>query len=123
MSIIDIDTLPPLEIAGRIDRLRARFDTAGPDKDPGVDALFVNRLVNIRYLTGFTGSAALLLVGPDEVLFVTDGRYRDQAADQLADAGVDARIEISGVEQKRIVHDAAAALRAASTWSSRVAEP
>ena len=95
--------LPALDVAGRIDRLRALFPEAG------IDALFVTRLVNIRYLTGFTGSAALLLVGPDEVLFVSDGRYRDQSADQLAAAGVHATIEISGTEQKRIVHDAAAA--------------
>jgi Xaa-Pro aminopeptidase len=95
--------LPALEVAGRIDRLRELFPEAG------IDALFVTRLVNIRYLTGFTGSAALLLVGPDEVLFVSDGRYKDQSADQLAAAGVQARIEISGTEQKRIVHDAAAA--------------
>jgi len=95
--------LPGLDVAGRIDRLRELFPEAG------IDALFVTRLVNIRYLTGFTGSAALLLVGPDEVLFVTDGRYKDQSADQLAAAGVPARIEISGTEQKRIVHDAARA--------------
>jgi Xaa-Pro aminopeptidase len=119
--------LSPLDVAGRIDRLRERFDEAG------IDALFVTRLVNVRYLTGFTGSAALLLVGPDEVLFVSDGRYRDQAADQLAAAGVllapqseaggnleeaiaaapglrrSAHIEISGTDQKRIVHDAAVA--------------
>ncbi|HEY3241081.1 MAG TPA: aminopeptidase P family protein [Acidimicrobiia bacterium] len=95
--------LPALDVAGRIDRLRERFDEAH------IDALFVTRLVNVRYLTGFTGSAALLLVGPDEVLFVSDGRYRDQAADQLAAAGVPARIEISGADQKRIVHDAAVA--------------
>jgi Xaa-Pro aminopeptidase len=105
--------LPALDVAGRIDRLRERFDEARPggpgDSPGGIDALFVTRLVNVRYLTGFTGSAALLLVGPDEVLFVTDGRYRDQAADQLAAAGVPARIEISGADQKRIVHDAAAA--------------
>jgi len=108
-----VTELPPLHVAGRIDRLRRVF----PDKGPGgsgvsrggIDALFVTRLVNIRYLTGFTGSAGLLLVGPDEVLFVSDGRYRDQAADQLAAAGVPARIEISGTEQKRIVHDVAKA--------------
>ena len=82
--------LPALDIAGRIDRLRELFP------DAGIDALFVTRLVNIRYLTGFTGSAALLLVGPDEIVFVSDGRYKDQAADQLAAAGVPARIEISG---------------------------
>jgi Xaa-Pro aminopeptidase len=95
-----LDTLPALDVAGRVDRLRECF----PDK--GIDALFVTRLVNVRYLTGFTGSAALLLVGPDEILFVSDGRYRDQAADQLGAAGVPARIEISGSEQKRIVREA-----------------
>ena len=78
-------TLPPMDVAGRAVRLRERLD---------VDALLVTKLVNIRYLTGFTGSAALLLVLPDELLFVTDGRYRDQAAEQLADAGVDATIRI-----------------------------
>ena len=98
-----LDTLPALDVAGRIGRLRECFS------DKGIDALFVTRLVNIRYLTGFTGSAALLLVGPDEVLFVSDGRYRDQAADQLAAAGVPARIEISGNEQKRVVREAAEA--------------
>jgi Xaa-Pro aminopeptidase len=87
--------LPALDVAARIGRLRELFPEAG------IDALFVTRLVNIRYLTGFTGSAALLLVGPDEVLFVSDGRYKDQSADQLAAAGVEARIEISGTEQKR----------------------
>jgi Xaa-Pro aminopeptidase len=103
--------LPGLDVAERIDRLRALFGSgeAGEAPGAGIDALFVTRLVNIRYLTGFTGSAALLLVGPDEVLFVTDGRYKDQSADQLAAAGVEARIEISGTEQKRIVHDAAQA--------------
>src|SRR5258707_399911 len=77
--------------------------------EAGVEALFGPRLVNIRYLAGFTGSAAPVLVGPDEVLFVSDGRYKDQSADQLAAAGVEAGIEISGTDQKRIVHDAAAA--------------
>ena len=76
---------PAMDVAGRTARLRDRLD---------VDALLVTKLVNIRYLTGFTGSAALLLVLPDELLFVTDGRYRDQAAEQLAAAGVEATIRI-----------------------------
>ena len=60
----------------------------------GCDALLVTRLVNIRWLTGFTGSAALLLVSPQEMTFVSDGRYGEQARDQLAAAGVEAAIEI-----------------------------
>jgi Xaa-Pro aminopeptidase len=50
--------------------------------------------VNVRWLTGFMGSAALLLVTPDGMVFVSDGRYGEQARDQLARAGVDADIEI-----------------------------
>ena len=79
-------TLAPMDVASRLDNVRARFD--------GIDALLVTRLVNVRYLTGFTGSAAMLLVGRDGATFVTDGRYRDQSADQLAAAGVDAEISI-----------------------------
>jgi Xaa-Pro aminopeptidase len=60
----------------------------------GCDALLVTHLVNIRYLTGFTGSAAMLLVLPDRLVLTTDGRYRDQSRDQLAAAGVDADIEV-----------------------------
>ncbi|MGQ0804041.1 MAG: M24 family metallopeptidase [Actinomycetota bacterium] len=80
--------LPPVDVPGRAQRLRARFI------DIGIDALLVTRLPNVRYLTGFTGSAAFLLVGPDELVFVSDGRYGEQAAEQLAAADVDARIEI-----------------------------
>jgi Xaa-Pro aminopeptidase len=84
-----LTTLPPMETGLRADRLRARLT------DAGCDALLVTRLVNIRYLTGFTGSAALLLVGRDDLLFVTDGRYGEQAAEQLGAAGVAAAIEVS----------------------------
>src|SRR5881227_2548959 len=76
------------DIAGRLDRLRPRLG------DAGCEALLVTELVNVRYLTGFTGSAGLLLILPDEVLLTTDGRYRDQAVDQLHVAGVEARIEV-----------------------------
>jgi Xaa-Pro aminopeptidase len=81
--------LPPMDVGARLPRLRATFAGAG------VDALLVTRLPNVRYLTGFTGSAAVLLVGPDETLFVTDGRYQEQSREQLDGAGVDARIEIA----------------------------
>src|SRR4051812_27940670 len=74
-----LETLPPMDIASRASRLREVLD---------VDALLVTKLVNIRYLTGFTGSAAMLLVLPTELVFVTDGRYRDQSAEQLAATGV-----------------------------------
>jgi Xaa-Pro aminopeptidase len=45
-----------------------------------VDLLLVTNLINVRYLTGFTGSNGLALVGPATRLFVTDFRYVEQAA-------------------------------------------
>src|SRR5262249_9241551 len=56
-------------------------------------ALLVTSLPNVRYLTSFTGSAGMLLVTPDALVFTTDGRYRTQSAEQLA-AAVDAEIEV-----------------------------
>ena len=41
----------------------------------GAEAALVTRLVNIRYLTGFTGSNAALLVGDRGAVLCTDGRY------------------------------------------------
>ena len=49
--------------------------------------MLVTHLPNVRYLTGFTGSAAALLVGAKSVL-VTDGRYREQARQQVQGARV-----------------------------------
>lgn len=79
----------PLGVAARIPRLRSLLP------EEGCDAFVVSDLANIRYLTGFTGSNATLLVTADAVTFVTDGRYRGQAADQLAESGVEAGIAIA----------------------------
>jgi Xaa-Pro aminopeptidase len=83
-------SLPPMAVAERADQVRALL------QDAGCDALLVSRLVNIRWLTGFTGSAGLVLLGPDALLFVTDGRYDEQSHQQLAAAGVEAEIAIGG---------------------------
>ena len=54
------------------------------------DPLYVSALPNIRYLTGFSGSAGHLLVERGEATLWTDGRYRSQAREQAA--GVEVRI-------------------------------
>ena len=79
--------LPPLQVVDRLARVRVGIDAAG------VDALLVTALANVRYLTGFSGSAGALLVTGRGALLVTDGRYRTQAAEQLTDAGVDGAVE------------------------------
>ena len=93
----DVATLAAMQVSARLDRLRALLGGAG------CDALVVTNLVNIRYLTGFTGSAATLVVDGDGALLVTDGRYGDQAPSQLAAAGVDARVEITSSEQSKVL--------------------
>ncbi|KAA1399267.1 M24 family metallopeptidase [Aeromicrobium ginsengisoli] len=52
----------------------------------GLDGIVITTLVNVRYLTGFTGSNGALVV-PREggAVFLTDGRYRDQADAELPD--------------------------------------
>lgn len=46
------------------------------------------RMTNIRYLTGFRGSDAALLVSPDSVTFVTDGRYAEQSRHEVHGAEI-----------------------------------
>ncbi len=102
---------PKMDVAARVDRLRGLLADAGPDGS-SIDALLVTHLVNVRYLTGFTGSAAMVLLTTDGMLFVTDGRYGDQSAEQLAAAGVDAHIHIglTGAAQKDYLQTAAAGI-------------
>ena len=47
-----------------------------------IDALLVAAAPNIRYLSGFTGSNALLLVTPDSQMLFTDPRYTIQASEE-----------------------------------------
>ena len=94
----------------------------------GVDGLLVTDLVNIRYLTGFTGSNAALLVhvdGDAQSRLCTDGRYRAQVAAEVPDletvieracaltlAGLAAELGIGalGFESDQVTVDAHAAL-------------
>ena len=50
-----------------------------------LDLLLVTELVNVRYLTGFTGTNAAALVGPEQRTFLTDFRYLSQSADEVPD--------------------------------------
>jgi Xaa-Pro aminopeptidase len=59
----------------------------------GLDALLVTSRPNIRYLTGFSGSAGVVVVTRGDLLLVTDFRYDEQARQE---AGAVARIEIEG---------------------------
>jgi len=78
-----------LDAIERVDRLVADL------REPELDVLLVATPVNVRYLTGFTGSNALLMIaadapaggldGPGIHRFLTDFRYASQSADQVPD--------------------------------------
>src|ERR1700750_3286462 len=50
-----------------------------------IDALVLTSLPNVRYLTGFSGSSALVLVTQRDVHFITDFRYDTQVGGGVGD--------------------------------------
>jgi Xaa-Pro aminopeptidase len=45
-----------------------------------LDAMLVTNADNRRYLSGFTGSAGVLVITPDQAILITDFRYYEQVA-------------------------------------------
>ena len=65
-------------LQARHERVRRTFDA---DR---IDALVVTHLPNVRYLTGFGGTAAIAVLTPDELIFITDGRYLTAVRESVA---------------------------------------
>ena len=70
----------------RINKLRENF------RNYEIEGIYVTNLTNVRYLTGFTGSAGSVLILEDESHFFTDGRYTEQVKDQIKNS----KIHITG---------------------------
>ena len=62
---------------GRGDKLEAVLG------ERGLDRMLVTDLVNVRYLTGFTGTNGAVVCGPDLRVFLTDFRYTERAAAEV----------------------------------------
>ena len=72
----------------RVSHASRRAALRGLLRAADVEALLVTDLVNVRYLTGFTGSNATLLLhvdGDAASRFCTDGRYDAQSAKEVGD--------------------------------------
>ena len=85
--------------------MTARADRLTPLlEEQGLDALLVTDLVNLRYVTGFTGTNGACVAGPAQRVFFTDFRYVEQA-----------RAQVDGFDQVRagreLLADAARQLR------------
>ncbi|MFQ6014998.1 MAG: M24 family metallopeptidase [Anaerolineae bacterium] len=50
-----------------------------------IDAIFITQAENRRYLSGFTGSAGILLISPKEAILATDFRYYEQVTKEAPD--------------------------------------
>ncbi len=85
-------------MSGRGDRLAALLD------ERELDCLLVTNLVNVRWLTGFTGTNGACLLTREERLFFTDFRYVDLASVQVRDFE---RVEVG----RDLLGDVAARLR------------
>jgi Xaa-Pro aminopeptidase len=102
------------------------------------DGLLVTGAANVRYLSGFSGSSALLLVTQRETLLITDFRYQTQAADEVGDLArvvIEPQslwtglwqnlaqlnyVEVAGFESAHLVHrDFQRLLEAGSRWQWR----
>lgn len=84
-----LSKLENMDYSARADKVRAYF----PD---GVDVLLISNLPNVRYVSGFTGSNGLIVLTRDDLVFITDGRYKTQSREQLESSGVQAQIIITG---------------------------
>ncbi len=71
-----------MDYAGRQRRLRQLLEKNR------LDAILVTHPPNVRYLCGFTGSAAVLVVSARRNLFFTDGRYTEQGKQQVEGARI-----------------------------------
>lgn len=61
----------------------------------GLGALWVTGRSNVRYLTGFSGSSASLLVAGDGHVLATDGRYATQAEAEVGGLDDDVQLEVT----------------------------
>jgi len=68
--------------AHRADRLAALVE------EQNIDLLLVSNLVNVRYLTGFSGTNGAVLIGPARRAFLTDFRYLERAQRQISEYDV-----------------------------------
>lgn len=82
--------------AGRVARVRDRLGD--------LPALLISDLTNIRWLTGFSGSSGWVVLTRDALTLVTDGRYGEQAAQQMAAAGVPGEVLVGRSAEATMAH-------------------
>ena len=95
--------LAPMDHGARIERVRTAVEAAQ------CQALVVTKPQNIRWLTGFTGSAGTVVVTGQNLTVITDDRYQAQVHQQLAASGVAAEVVIDRILEGPVVDAVAGA--------------
>lgn len=81
--------------------------------DGDADWLLVSHLPNIRYLSGYSGSYAMLLISQDKQYILTDGRYAEQVRNEVV--GFDLVLQ-GKRKQHETVRDTIGDLSGATVW-------
>ena len=89
MSESSVESLPGVDVGTREQRAHAQLD--GHE----LDALIITSPTNIRWLTGFAGSNATVVLAHGEVTLFTDSRYADRAPVELAAVNSSAEVVIA----------------------------
>ena len=85
--------------SNRIDKVRHEFSVNN------LHGIYVNNITNVRYLTGFSGSAGSLLILENESHFFTDGRYTEQVREQVKNSKIHivGGSHIEGIEKNNLL--------------------
>jgi Xaa-Pro aminopeptidase len=115
------DTFAPIDHRGRVDVLQRRL-AAGFGN--GCEAMLFTDLVDVRWLTGFTGSNGWAVLRADELIVGTDGRYGERARAETARSGatVFAETTRAGLHDRLIASVAGGAVVALDPGTTSQAE-
>lgn len=93
-----MSSLPLIDVREREARLFRALD------EQSISCLFVPDLANVRWLTGFSGSAGCALINANtrEVHLMTDSRYKDQSHDELSLCSSSASIHMARSHTERV---------------------
>ncbi|MEM1333134.1 MAG: aminopeptidase P family N-terminal domain-containing protein, partial [Actinomycetota bacterium] len=94
--------LPPIDHGARLTALLERV------ADDRIETLLVTDLVDVRWLTGFTGSNAWAVVRAGELTLGTDGRYLERARQETSGSGATVVAEQLAPDLHRRLLDACA---------------
>ena len=95
---MSVELLPKMDHESRLEKLRSAAELGSSQ------AFYISALSNIRYLTGFSGSAGLLLVFAESAALLVDGRYTESASVDVSVPGLDVVAVESGKQLDSVAH-------------------